>query len=366
MHSRAQALLLLSLWLVTAALLASGCGSGEQEERRGGPHGPGSSMHVVEEGGPHVVYRLKWLFNASTLGELWALKKGMFEDAGLSVEVREGGAEHDAIKEMELGRAMFGVASADQVLRAAEKGADVVVLAQIFQKNPLQWIYIEERVDMDPADPAPALRRYTTGITYGGNDEAIFTALARKLGLDPEQLKTYAITYDYSPFWQDRVQFWPVYRNTQGIVLERRISAQGQHAAFLNPARYGIDFVANSLVTSSRVLKEYPELAGRFKQVLMEAWRQALLPENRKEAASILMEVEPGLDEESAFAQIEATSSLVTDGGKSPLGRIDLKAWGQTLQIMLEQGLLKTPVNLDRLLIKGSPMAREASVQKVP
>ncbi len=52
-----------------------------------------------------------------------------------------GDPERDAIRELELGNATFGVASADQVIRARAKGAPVVVIAQLFQINPLQWIY---------------------------------------------------------------------------------------------------------------------------------------------------------------------------------------------------------------------------------
>ena len=321
-----------------------------RESDRGGKALPAGPSGAEGQGQVHIVYRLKWLYNASTLGELWAERKGLFKASGLRVEIREGGAEHDAIKEIELGRAMFGVASADQVIRAVEKGADVVVLAQIFQKNPLQWIYIEERTDFDPEDPVPALERYTFGITYGGNDEAIFTALSRRLGLDPEGLKTYAITYDYSPFWQGRVDFWPVYRNTQGIVLERRITRQGQHAGFLDPTRYGIDFVANSLVTSSKVVARYPGLVARFTAVLMSAWKEALLPENRREAQAILMEVEPGLDESSALAQIEETARMVwPDMPEGAPGVIDRAAWRQSLDIMVSQHLIGKRIALDRL-----------------
>ena len=88
-----------------------------------------------------VAYRLKWLINASTAGDVFALSQGFFSGEGLEVAVKAGGPERDAIRELELGYAQFGVASADQVIRALAKGASVVVLAQLFQVNPLQWIY---------------------------------------------------------------------------------------------------------------------------------------------------------------------------------------------------------------------------------
>ena len=56
----------------------------------------------------------------STVGDLYAERQGYFRQNGLKVDVKPGGPEHDALKELELGHAQFGVASADQVLRAGQ------------------------------------------------------------------------------------------------------------------------------------------------------------------------------------------------------------------------------------------------------
>src|SRR5210317_2641257 len=117
-----------------------------------------------------VNYRLKWLFNISVVGDIWADAHGNFERNGLKVTVKPGGPEKDAIKELEIGHAQFGVASADQVIRAVSKGSPIVVLAQLFQVNPLHWIY---RPDKTPLKTPQDLKGKIIGITYGGNDETI-------------------------------------------------------------------------------------------------------------------------------------------------------------------------------------------------
>ena len=65
-------------------------------------------------GQTEVVYRLKWLKNMSTVGDLYAAADDCFRTAGLDVVIKAGGPERDAIRELELGQAQFGVASADQ------------------------------------------------------------------------------------------------------------------------------------------------------------------------------------------------------------------------------------------------------------
>jgi NitT/TauT family transport system substrate-binding protein len=132
------------------------------------------------QAGDKVVYRLKWLRNVSVVGALYAETHGLFEKAGLDVEVKAGGPERDAIRELELGYADFGEASADQVLRARAKGAPVVVIAQLFQVNPLQWMYRPEETQIrNPAD----LKGKVIGVTFGGNDETIMNTLLAEAGL---------------------------------------------------------------------------------------------------------------------------------------------------------------------------------------
>lgn len=331
-------LVFLALFFVLATL--SGCTNQED-------HKLSSSAKKTEK---PVTYRLKWLFNASTIGDLWARDHGLFSKRGLNVNIKEGGAEHDAIEEIELGRANFGVASADQVIRAVSRGGDCLVIAQIFQVNPLQWIYNKSRVWLDPARLAKSLGKLTVGITYGGNDETIFMALAGRFGLDPDNMHLYAITYDYTPFWKGKVDLWPCYRNTQGITLQEKMARIGEKAGFLDPCTYGVCFVANSLVTSKKYAREHKETVRLFRQCIISGWRQAVSPENLDEAAKLLAGYEKGLSIAILKRQIQATAPLISGHGTRQPGHIDADAWRQTEEIMFRQGLIKKRVDVQKLL----------------
>lgn len=336
---------------ICIASLLYGCEQQSQNRREGPPH------HAVK-----VTYRLKWLFNASTAGDLWAMDRGIFKKNGLDVKVKEGGAEQDAIEELELGRAQFGVASADQVLRAVSRGADVLVLAQIFQVNPLQWIYMKSRVDIEGHSRQQLRRdlaRLTVGITYGGNDEAIFMALAKSLGLDPDHLHIYAITYDYAPFWKKEVDLWPCYRNTQGITLSEKMETMGDGPGFLNPADYGINFVANSLITSRKFASRHPETVKAFTQCVLTGWKEALKSSNRQEMARIISRYEKTLSVKTIIRQIEATKGLVTADGRCQIGFIDRPAWIQTERVMYRQGLIKKRVAVQDILATTRFLGRQ-------
>jgi NitT/TauT family transport system substrate-binding protein len=290
-----------------------------------------------------VAYRLKWLINASTAGDVFALDQGLFSRQGLEVAVKAGGPERDAVRELELGYAQFGVASADQVIRALAKGASVVVLAQLFQVNPLQWIY---RADDFTLSRIQDLAGRTVGITYGGNDETIMRALLASVDMDEHQVRLASVRYDYTPFFQNQVTIWPVYRNTQGLILSDKLAAGGERVAFFDPSEHGVRFVANSVVASQKMMDLHPQLVGRFTRALLAGWRAAMAPANESAVVRAVAQYDRDTSEAVMRRQLAATRQMIQPDPDIPIGHIDTTAWRQTEQIMIRQRLIPGPVNV--------------------
>jgi len=301
-------------------------------------------------GAEKLTYRLKWLFNTSVVGDLYADVNGDFAAAGLDVTVKAGGPERDAIKELELGQAQFGVASADQVIRAMAKGSPVVVIAQIFQENPLQWIY---RQSDPPIDKLADLRGRTIGITYGGNDETIMRTLLAKGGLKDNEVSLFSVRYDYTPFYRGEVDLWPVYRNTQGIVIGRKMAAGGDPVQFFIPSDFGVKFVANSVVTSRQMARERPDTVRRFIQALLKGWEAALDPNLSDRVIRMLQDYDKDTPRDELVAQLDSTRDLVKPRSGEPVGIIDTDAWIQTEQIMYDQKQIIKHVNVAGALMPG-------------
>ena len=303
-----------------------------------------SSAHANEK----VTYRLKWIYNVSVVGALYAETHHMFDKAGLEVDVKAGGPERDAIRELELGYADFGAASADQVLRARAKGSPVVVIAQLFQVNPLQWIYRPSDVRIGKLSD---LKGKVIGVTYGGNDETIMRTLLAEAGLSsPTDVTLFSVRYDYTPFYRHQVQLWPVYRNAQGPIISAQLAKAGEKIAYFNPAEFGVQFVANSVVTEARTVKEKPEMVQRFLAALLAGWQQALDPKNQAEAIKTLQKYDPDTPQPILEEQLRITRKLVQPAPDFVIGTIDPKAWKQTEQIMLNQKQLARKVNLKTIL----------------
>lgn len=295
-----------------------------------------------------VSYRLKWLFNISVVGDLYSDVNGIFAENGLKVTVKEGGPERDAIKELELGHAQFGVASADQVIRAVAKGSPIVVLVQLFQENPLHWIYRPDKVQIDSGYD---LKGKTIGITFGGNDETIMRALLAKYGIREHEVSLFSVRYDYTPFYQNRVDLWPIYRNAQGIIIGEKLGKAGEPFRFMNPGEFGIRFVANSVITTRRMLDERPDTVRRFVRALLKGWRAALDPSNAEETISTLVKFDKDTPEEVLRLQLSATRTLMLPTPDFAFGTIDHTAWIQTEQIMRDQNQITAPVDVEKLWV---------------
>jgi len=294
-----------------------------------------------------VTYRLKWLFNASVIGDIIADEHGAFKTAGLDVDVKEGGPERDAIRELELGYADFGVASADQVIRALSKGSPVVVIAQLFQINPLQWIYRSDKLTIDQVQD---IKGTVVGITFGGNDETIMRTLMAMNDISERDVKIFSVRYDYTPFYQKKVDIWPVYRNSQAPMLEKKLAESGESVAYLNPAAHGVKFVANSVVTSKRMLDAKPEIVEKFVLALLDGWEAALNPANETMALETLREFDQDTAPDIMQKQLTLTRSLIKPFKDTRIGSIDIEAWRQTEKIMLAQQQIPNPVFVEGVI----------------
>jgi NitT/TauT family transport system substrate-binding protein len=294
-----------------------------------------------------VNYRLKWLFNTSVAGDVIADVNGYFSDAGLMVRVKEGSPEKNAINEIELGRADFGVASADQVIRALEKGTRIIVIAQLFQVNPMQWIY---RTDQSEIKVVQDLKGRRIGITFGGNDQSIMQSLLSKAGIKKNEVSITGVRFDFTPFLRKKVDVWPVYRNSQGVILQDKLAKEGEGVYFFNPADFGINFVANSVITSEKTVKTHPDLVENFLTALLKGWEAAMNPVNEEIVLNALKKVDGGNNDDIRRKQLIATRALIKPSESVRIGTIDVNGWKQTEEIMIRLGQIKKAVHVDRRL----------------
>lgn len=297
-------------------------------------------------------YRLKWLFNSSVAGDIYADVNGYFKAAGLIVTVKEGSPERNAINELELRHADFGVASADQVIRALDKGAKIVVIAQLFQINPMQWIY---RTDQPEIKTLQDLKGRNIGITFGGNDETVMNTLLAKAGISKKEITITGVRFDFTPFFLGKVDVWPVYRNSQGVILKDKLAKEGESVYFFNPEDFGVNLVANSVITSEAMLKNKPHVVEKFVGALLKGWEAAMDPVNEAAVLKAVKRLDKSTNDDIMRQQLRATKELIKPSPSIAIGTIDREAWKQTERIMLKEKQIKKPIHIETRLNRPLP-----------
>ncbi len=232
-------------------------------------------------------------------------------------------------------------------MRALDKGADVVVLAQIFQVNPMQWIYRAEQPEIKTLQD---LKGRHIGVTFGGNDETIMNTLLAKAGLTHKEVRISSVRFDFTPFLKKKVRVWPVYRNSQGVILADKLARAGEKVRFFNPADFGVSFVANSVVTSGKMMKTHPERVKAFMTALMAAWEYAMNPDNAKTVLAAIAKRDKNTVDTIREQQLDVTRLLIKPSPDTRIGTIDKDAWVQTEAIMIKEKQVQKPVHIETRL----------------
>jgi class 3 adenylate cyclase/ABC-type nitrate/sulfonate/bicarbonate transport system substrate-binding protein len=212
----------------------------------------------------HVTLQLKWKHQFQFAGYYAALEKGFYRDAGLDVEIREGGPDVDAAKAMAAGGADFGVCTSGVLLDRAN-GRDLVVLAVVFQHSAA-IILVPRRAGIATVSE---LKGHRLMDTPGSDDIA---AMFKHEGVDYASLPRVPHNGDPHDLLDGKADAMIAYSTNEPFVLDRL----GAAYQTFSPRAYGIDFYGDSLCTSAQQVRAHPERVRAFTAASLKGWQYAL------------------------------------------------------------------------------------------
>ncbi len=210
-----------------------------------------------------VRVQLKWKHQFQFAGLYMALEKGFYRQAGLDVQLLEGGPGHAPVDALLTGDAEYCIADSGVLLYRAE-GKPLTVLASIFQHSP-QVIYTRD----DIATPADLKGRRV--MMQKGYLTAEVQALLNHYGVHAGDFERQPIG-SIDDLIAGRTDAFPGYSSNEGFLLAQRGIA---HHMF-RPRDIGIDFYGDVLVTSERELAFHAPRAEAFRRATLQGWRYAL------------------------------------------------------------------------------------------
>jgi NitT/TauT family transport system substrate-binding protein len=177
-------------------------------------------------------------------------------------------------------------------------------------------------------------------VALSGYGELQFAAIMKRLGLDIGQVEFVPYEYDYSSFQSGDVDATDAY-STGGLI---RLLQAGYELNLIWPSDYGVHMYADTLIATDEMIAENPDLVTRFLRATLRGWREAI--EEPGAAVEITLKYAREADAEMQAQMMEASLPLVHTG-ENQIGWMRAEVWQGTHDILLEQGLLDGPVDLD-------------------
>lgn len=276
-----------------------------------------------------VVIQLNWHAEAEHGGAYAALASGVYERAGLDVEIRPGGPATPVAADLESGRCQFAFANADDVALYRQQGAGVVAVLAAMQDHP-RCILV--RSDSNITDLTQL-----SGLTLQRQPGRPFLEFMRRRGL-LEGVKEVPYTGSVAGLVTSKDIAIQAYSFAEPLLAEQ----QGVEVTPLMVSTLGWNPYSSVLVTTDQLIKDDPQLVRKVVQATREGWVQYL---NDPAAANelILKANRQGMTAEAlAFGARQMPELAMPDGAPpETVGQMSLERWQTLVDQLTELGLVE-------------------------
>ena len=346
--------------LLVVAVLATACGTGgtatpsdeesEAPATDAAPASAGGSPTAQDDCGPEalggepvpVEFQLQWVTQAQFAGYFAAADLGFYEDAGLDVTILEGGpdiAPQQVVADPN--GPEFGEAWVPKVLVAREEGADLVNIAQVFQRSGTLEVSWADSGITSPEDWAGK----KVGSWGFGNEFEVYAA-ARQAGLEPnEDFEVVTQPFDMSLLLNREIDAAEaMIYNEYAQVLEAVNPETGElyqpeDLSVIDFNDVGTAMLQDHVMARESWLAEETngvpneQIATCFLRASFEGWMHCR--DNQEECVEIVLDRSPILGEGHQAWMMNEINALIWPSPDG-IGMLDEELWQQTVDISLE------------------------------
>ncbi|MGD7022802.1 ABC transporter substrate-binding protein [Rossellomorea vietnamensis] len=319
--------------ILFSAVLITGCGQNNNEGQN--ESGSGSESEALKE----VSVVLDWTPNTNHTGLYAAKENGYFEEEGLDVEIiMPGEAGADSI--VASGQADFGVGYQEGVTQARVQDVPLVSIAAVIQHNTSGFA--------SPADKNIESPKDFEGKTYGGwgspVEEAVMASIMGQVNADVSEVDIVNMgDSDFFTAVQRDIDFAWIYYGWTGIEAELR--NEDINMIYLTDYSEKLDYYTPVLTTNEDLIEEDPETVKAFLAAASKGYNFSI--DNPEEAAQILIDAAPDLDEELVKKSQEWLASRYTDDAPR-WGEQKLEVWKNYADWMFENELLESELDAEQ------------------
>jgi NitT/TauT family transport system substrate-binding protein len=276
-----------------------------------------------------------WFAQAEHGGFYQAKATGLYEKAGLDVTIKMGGPQVNGMQLLLGGEADVIMGYDIQVLKSIEKGLPVVTIGASFQKD------LQGMMTHDDVKSLAGLKGKTILIATSSHT-TFWPWLKEKYGYTDSQVKPY--TFNLQPFFADKNTAQQAYPSSEPFQAMQK----GVPVNFFLFADDGYPPYGTTMVTTTKLLAEKPDVLKRFVKASMEGWKSYLTGDPTPANKLIKADNPKMSDAQIAFGIKRMKELKVVNGGDATtmgIGVMTDARWKQTYDFMVKGGLLKKDVD---------------------
>jgi NitT/TauT family transport system substrate-binding protein len=282
-----------------------------------------------------VAYGSDFLISGTTAPIFIAIEKGYFAQGGIEVSVSRGFGSADAVKRAATGQAdiVQGDIGTAMLLRANE-GAEVKVVAPLYDKVPHSVLYYEDQGITSPKD----LEGRTLADAPGSAPRQLFPAFAAVAGIDANRVEFRSVdpSVRNTTFAAGQLEIITAFILNLADVEKLAYSRDPSRKILaMRYADYGLNMYGNGYITSDRMLAENPAAVAAFVEGAAKGLRDTY--QDIPAAVATVQRYAPEVDAEIATRQLELIRDLViTDNSRAyGIGAFDEALLTQTKAAMM-------------------------------
>jgi NitT/TauT family transport system substrate-binding protein len=282
-----------------------------------------------------VSLRLNWYLGGLHVPFYYGRDEGFFAEEGIDLTINEGRGSGNTVQVVAAGSDTFGMADSSSLIGLAAQGAEIKSVMSLLNSTGFSVVSLAEAGIREPKD----LEGKSLAVSPGDPLAQLLEAVAKANDVD---LST--ITF---------VQVDPAAKVV--TVLEKRADAllggaddqyflikyQGQEPHALRYSEHGANIVGMTILTSTDLIENNPDLVERFVRASVRSWEAAI--ENPEAAVEAGVREKPDLNTQSTLDQLMVDIELLrSPASPDRIGYGAEEDWTRTIDLLKEYRELET------------------------
>jgi NitT/TauT family transport system substrate-binding protein len=306
-----------------------------------------------------VKLQLQWVTQAQFAGYYAAIDQGFYEAQCLDVTILEGAVDITPQDVLASGASDFAIAWVPKALASREQGADIVNIAQVYQRSGTLQVSFKDAGIVSPEDFAGK----KIGNWGFGNEFEVFAAMT-KAGLDPAtDVTNVQQQFDMVALLAGDIDAAEAMTyNEYAQVLEAINPDTGELYTpedfnVISYEEYGVGMLQDAIWADGARLSDpaYEDTATKFVAASLQGW--AYCRDNVQGCADIVLAQSPILGASHQLWQMNEVNKLIWPAANG-VGFIDQASWDRTVEIA------SGTKNLDGATVLTKPVDAEAFTNK--